>query len=185
MQKLPYSKFCKLFKVDKDEFDKECYEEFIYEAGDEGFPNEMDLDTFLDFCCSSEIDEDKFEDAIEKVSELGIVDFSTFRDDIDRDEYAEKRIYDPVTKTYSRPGSGTKCQGLTFVITGKVTSFKNRDAFADYVELQGGKVSGSISKKTSYLVNNDAASTSSKNMKAVELGIPIITEAEFIEKFGC
>lgn len=185
MKKLPYSKFCKLFKVDKEEFDKESYEEFIYEAGDEGFPNDIDYDTFIDLCFGSEIDEDKFEDAIEKASELGVVDFDTFREDIDRDDYAEKRIYNPTTKTYSRPGSGTKCQGLTFVITGKVSSFKNRDAFANYVELQGGKVSGSISKNTNYLVNNDASSTSSKNKKAMELGIPIITEVEFIEKFGC
>ena len=80
---------------------------------------------------------------------------------------------------------GDRCEGLTFVITGKVSVFKNRDAFTEYVEAQGGKVSGSVSKKTSYLVNNDASSTSSKNQKARELGIPIISEEEFIEKYGC
>ncbi len=184
-KKLPYAKFCKLFKVDKEEFDKDSYEEFIYEAGDEGFPSDIDYDTFVDLCYGSEIDEDMFDEAIEKVAELGIVDFDTFRDDIDRDEYAEKHIYDPKTKTYSKPGSGTKCQNLTFVITGKVSTFKNRDAFAKYVELQGGKVSGSVSKSTNYLVNNDAKSESSKNKKAKELNVPIITEAEFIDKFGC
>lgn len=184
-EKLPYAKFCKLFKVDKEEFDKDSYEEFIDEAGNEGFPNEMDYDTFIEICYGSEIDEDKFEDAVEKVSELGIVDFDTFRDEIDMDEYAEKSIYDPKTKTYSKPGSGTKCQDLTFVITGKLNKFKNRDAFTGYVELQGGKVTGSISKNTNYLVNNDASSDSSKNKKAKEMNIPIITEAEFIEKFGC
>lgn len=180
-------------KVDGTVYSSDIYEnlsewtdeEFICEAGEEGFPGDIDYDTFVELCYGSEIDEDQFEDAIEKVSELGVVDFDTFRDEIDQDEYAEKHIYDPKTKTYSKPGSGTKCQGLTFVITGKVNTFKNRNAFAEYVELQGGKVSGSISKSTSYLVNNDAASTSSKNKKAVELGVPIITEAEFIEKFGC
>ncbi len=76
------------------------------------------------------------------------------------------------------------CVGLTFVITGDVHSFTNRDAFKSYVEANGGKVAGSVSKKTSYLVNNDVESTSSKNMKARELGIPILSEDEFIAQFG-
>lgn len=80
--------------------------------------------------------------------------------------------------------SGSKCEGLTFVVTGKVEQFKNRDELSQYIETQGGKVSGSVSKNTDFLVNNDFASTSSKNTKAKELGVPIITEQEFIEKFG-
>ena len=76
------------------------------------------------------------------------------------------------------------CAGLTFVITGDVHSFKNRDAFKAYVKANGGKVSGSVSKKTDYLVNNDVKSTSSKNLKAKELGIPIISEDDFIARFG-
>lgn len=76
------------------------------------------------------------------------------------------------------------CTGLTFVITGDVHTFKNRDAFKEYVESRGGKVAGSVSKKTNYLVNNDATSNSSKNKKAHELSIPIITEDEFLSKFG-
>ena len=79
--------------------------------------------------------------------------------------------------------SGT-CQGFTFVITGDVHTFRNRDAFKAYVEQQGGKVAGSVSGKTSFLVNNDAASASSKNRKAQELNIPILTEDEFISRFG-
>ena len=74
--------------------------------------------------------------------------------------------------------------GLTFVITGDVHSFKNRDAFKAYVEANGGKVAGSVSKKTDYLVNNDVESTSSKNLKARELGIPILSEDDFIARFG-
>ncbi len=76
------------------------------------------------------------------------------------------------------------CVGLTFVITGDVHRFKNRDAFKAYVEANGGKVAGSVSKKTDYLVNNDVASTSSKNLKARELGIPILSEDDFIARFG-
>ena len=76
------------------------------------------------------------------------------------------------------------CAGLTFVITGDAHSFKNRDAFKAYVEANGGKVAGSVSKKTDYLVNNDVESTSSKNLKARELGIPILSEDDFIAHFG-
>ena len=76
------------------------------------------------------------------------------------------------------------CAGLSFVITGDVHTFKNRDEFKAYVESQGGSVKGSVSAKTDFLVNNDALSTSSKNMKAKELNIPIITEDEFIARFG-
>lgn len=74
--------------------------------------------------------------------------------------------------------------GKTFVITGDVYDFANRSEFKAYVESQGGKVTGSVSKKTDYLVNNDTESTSSKNKKAKELGIPIISEDTFIEMFG-
>ena len=76
------------------------------------------------------------------------------------------------------------CAGLTFVITGEVHRFKNRDAFKACVEANGGKVAGSVSKKTDFLVNNDLESTSSKNMKARELGIPILSEDDFIARFG-
>ncbi len=79
---------------------------------------------------------------------------------------------------------GGRCEGLVFVITGEVYHFKNRDAFKAYVEAEGGKVTGSVSKKTSYLVNNDAASLSAKNRKAQQLGVPLITEDEFLELFA-
>ena len=74
--------------------------------------------------------------------------------------------------------------GRTFVITGKLINFKNRDALKAEIESRGGKVTGSVSKNTSYLINNDTTSTSSKNKSAQALGIPIISEQEFIEKFN-
>lgn len=80
--------------------------------------------------------------------------------------------------------NGGTCAGITFVITGDVHIFKNRNEFKSYVESQGGKVTGSVSNKTDYLVNNDIESTSSKNKKAKDLGVPIITEDTFVEKFG-
>lgn len=80
--------------------------------------------------------------------------------------------------------SGGTCSGLTFVITGDVHVFRNRSEFKEYVEKQGGKVAGSVSGKTAFLVNNDAASASSKNRKASELGVAVISEEEFIARFG-
>ena len=74
--------------------------------------------------------------------------------------------------------------GLTFVITGKLNHFKNRDAIKDKIESLGGKVTGSVSKNTNYLINNDKDSTSSKNKSAKSLGIPILSEDDFIETFG-
>lgn len=74
--------------------------------------------------------------------------------------------------------------GLVFVITGKVNHFKNRDELKNKIESMGGKVTGSISKNTSYLINNDKNSTSSKNKNAKLLNIPIISEDDFIETFG-
>ncbi|MCL2864626.1 MAG: NAD-dependent DNA ligase LigA [Lachnospiraceae bacterium] len=74
--------------------------------------------------------------------------------------------------------------GKIFVITGNVTQFANRNAAKEFIESRGGKVSGSVSFKTDYLINNDVHSTSSKNKKAKELNVPIITEAGFIEMFG-
>lgn len=77
-----------------------------------------------------------------------------------------------------------KCSGLTFVITGDVYHYKNRDELKAYIEAENGKVTGSVTSKTNYLINNDIQSTSSKNKKAKELGIRIISEDEFITMFG-
>lgn len=72
-------------------------------------------------------------------------------------------------------------QGETFVVTGSVNHYKNRDELKADIVVHGGTVAGSVSSKTSYLINNDINSTSSKNQKAKSLGIPIITEEQFLE----
>ena len=79
---------------------------------------------------------------------------------------------------------GASMDGITFVITGSVTQFKNRKELQEFIELRGGKVTGSVTSKTNYLINNDNTSNSSKNKKAKELQIPILTEQEFMEQFG-
>lgn len=76
---------------------------------------------------------------------------------------------------------GSKINGLTFVITGSVEHYKNRDELKQEIESRRGKVSGSVSAKTDYLINNDVTSTSGKNKKANELGIKIISENDFLE----
>ena len=70
--------------------------------------------------------------------------------------------------------------GKAFVITGSLTHYKNRDELVSIIESMGGKVSGSVSAKTSFLINNDTESNSSKNKKAKQLGIPILSEQDFI-----
>ncbi len=79
---------------------------------------------------------------------------------------------------------GNTLSGLTFVITGAVHDYKNRDEFKASVEARGGKVAGSVSAKTSFLVANDKDSGTGKAAKAAELGVPVLTEDEFIEQFG-
>lgn len=74
--------------------------------------------------------------------------------------------------------------GKTFVITGSVEQFSNRSEAKEFIEARGGKVTGSVTKKTDYLINNDKTSASSKNKKAQELGIPILSEEDFLELAG-
>lgn len=80
-------------------------------------------------------------------------------------------------------GSDESLKGLTFVITGSLNGYENRDALKAEIESKGGKVSGSVSSKTSFLINNDINSGSGKNRDAKKLGIPIITEDEYIQRF--
>ena len=76
-----------------------------------------------------------------------------------------------------------KLKDLTFCVTGKVHIWKNRDSLSALIESLGGKVTGSVSKNTNYLINNDINSTSAKNKKAQELGIPILSEEDFQKIF--
>ena len=75
-------------------------------------------------------------------------------------------------------------QNMNFVITGSLEHFDNRNQAKELVESLGGKVTGSVTKKTNYLINNDTTSNSSKNKKARELGIPVISEEEFLKLAG-
>lgn len=107
-----------------------------------------------------------------------------YADEDHRDVFEKLLSILDIEQLEPKKNEGGTCQGVTFCITGDVHLFKNRDAFKAYVEAQGGKVTGSVSKKTNYLVNNDVESTSSKNKKARELSIPILSEEDFVSQFG-
>ena len=95
-------------------------------------------------------------------------------------------VNDHLTIIYEEPKeekTSNSLEGKVIVITGKLKHYKNRDALKAAIEAHGGKVSGSVTKNTSYLVNNDVTSTTAKNKTAKELGIPIITEEELIKIF--
>ena len=77
--------------------------------------------------------------------------------------------------------NGTAFTGMTFVITGSVEHFANRKELQALIESKGGKATGSVTSKTTYLINNDTQSSSSKNKKAKELGIPILSEEDFLK----
>ena len=94
---------------------------------------------------------------------------------------AEYMVFADAITAAQETGGGADLSGKTFVVTGAVYIFKNRDELKKKIESLGGKVAGSVSKKTDYLINNDSTSSSSKNLKAKELGIPIITEEEFVK----
>lgn len=100
---------------------------------------------------------------------LNIYDYLTFTDIIKNKE-ADKDAVD--------------LTGKTFVVTGNVNYFKNRDELTAKIEELGGKCSGSVSSKTDYLINNDISSPSNKNQKAQALGVPIISEEDFLEMIG-
>lgn len=74
--------------------------------------------------------------------------------------------------------------GMNFVITGGLTYFANRNDLKDAIEQKGGKVTGSVTSKTTCLINNDVASTSSKNKKARDLGVPVLSEKDFMAQYG-
>lgn len=84
---------------------------------------------------------------------------------------------------FEKSKTGDRLKGMTFVITGSLQHYENREAMVAVIESLGGKVSGSVSSKTTALINNDVNSTSGKNKKAKELSIPIISEEDFVREY--
>ena len=119
----------------------------------------------------------------EVLAEAWIQFFQNEKNNKITDRLLAELLLPPAPEEEEETGAGSGLAGLTFVITGSVERFKNRKELQELIEERGGKVTGSVTAKTSYLINNDSASSSSKNKKARELNIPIITEDEFIGQF--
>lgn len=99
-------------------------------------------------------------------------------------DYIVKNFLEIQYTTGTNLAQNNNLEGITIVITGKLKKFKNRDELKALIESRGGKVAGSVSKNTKYLINNDNTSASAKNVSAQKLSIPIVTEEEFIKIFN-
>ncbi len=116
--------------------------------------------------------------AIDGIGEVLAGTFHEFFRNEEQMQIVRKLLEEIVFEKEGASGSRT-LEGKTFVITGSVEQFANRNELKDYIEKSGGRVTGSVSKNTDYLINNDTTSGSSKNKKAKELGIPILSEQDF------
>ena len=118
------------------------------------------------------------------VPDIGGVTAGTIRSFFDAEE--NRKLLDELLELGLRMEStdndrSDELAGRTYVVTGEVTQFRNRAELVEFIEKRGGKCAGSVSKKTFALINNDLTSMSGKNKKAKELGIPILTEEEFLK----
>jgi NAD-dependent DNA ligase len=123
--------------------------------------------------------------AIDGIGEVIAAAYAAYMADLENCEIlnrllAELDIEQPLLEV---PSGTSPIEGKSFVVTGSLTHYPSRNAFKDLIEQKGGKVTGSVTGNTAALVNNDVTSTSSKNKKAKELGIPILTEEEFIKQY--
>lgn len=134
-----------------------------------------DFDCFYKECCMNKFDFTVLDDFGETMND-------SINDYIEKNVVMIGNLAKEMRFEKMQIASGSNnLNGKAFCITGSLTHFANRDEAKEKIEMNGGKVSGSISAKTSYLVNNDVTSTSGKNKKAKELGIPIISEEELIK----
>ena len=121
---------------------------------------------------------------LNQISGIGAVIAKSFVEYFQEEEHRkllEKLLKEVKIQQEEQSQEGKIFANLNFVITGNVEHFANRREVKEAIEIRGGKVTGSVTSKTNYLINNDIESSSSKNKKARELGIPIISENEFIE----
>ena len=127
------------------------------------------------------------EEELSNVSGIGPVLASAYVTYFSKERHTEelKKLLDELTIPEEEINTEEQIfENKVFVITGSVEHFANRNEVKTVIEAKGGKVTGSVTNKTDYLINNDVNSTSSKNKKAKELGIPIITEEEFLNMIG-
>lgn len=137
-------------------------------------------------CKAFDYDIDKIKSAsVEELSEIDMIGEVIAKSVVDYFSNEEKlNEFDNLLKELKvnipeKGETNAEVEGKTFVITGSLVTYENRNALKDLIESLGGKVAGSVSAKTDYLINNDVTSNSSKNKKAKELGVSIISEEDF------
>lgn len=121
---------------------------------------------------------------IEGIGDKMAEKFTEYFSDKENVEKLDRLLQEVTIKNPEVNHNAQNMEGLNFVVTGSVSHFANRNEVKEYIEQRGGKVTGSVTSKTNYLINNDIMSNSSKNKKAKELGIEIITEEQFIERWS-
>jgi DNA ligase (NAD+) len=134
----------------------------------------------LEALCSADVEELSAIDGIGDVIAASVSSY--FRNEKHKEQLEHLLQEIHITKEVVEEGSQT-LTGLTFVITGSLEHYENRNELKEVIEAKGGKVTGSVTGKTTCLINNDTTSTSSKNKKAKELGIPILSEEEFENEY--
>ncbi|MBQ3036303.1 MAG: NAD-dependent DNA ligase LigA [Lachnospiraceae bacterium] len=121
---------------------------------------------------------------IEGIGDVIAGTFCSYFRDMVKMQSLDELLQEVVLEKPEASADADKLKGKTFVVTGSVNHFNGRSELKEIIENMGGKVAGSVSAKTECLINNDTASTSSKNKKAKELNIPILSEEDFMEKYG-
>ncbi len=122
--------------------------------------------------------------AIEGVGEVIASAFVEYMEDEDNLQKLDHLMSELQVEAPAVEEGSQTMSGLNFVITGSLNHFANRSELKDIIEARGGKVTGSVTGKTTALINNDVTSTSSKNRKAKELGVPILSEEDFLSEYG-
>ena len=121
--------------------------------------------------------------AIEGVGEVIAGAFVRYMSDAEHVRQIENLLPQLHIEKPENSGASQNLAGLSFVVTGTLNNFENRNALKEEIEKRGGKVTGSVTSKTECLINNDVTSASSKNKKAKELQVPILSEEEFLQKY--
>ncbi|MCQ2539559.1 MAG: NAD-dependent DNA ligase LigA [Acetatifactor sp.] len=122
--------------------------------------------------------------AIDKVGEVIAKAFVEYTHNAENQRIIRKLLSEVTIEIPVIEEGSQTLEGCIFVITGSLNHFENRNELKDLIESKGGKVTGSVTGKTTCLINNDITSTSGKNKKAKELGVPILSEDDFLEQYG-
>ena len=121
--------------------------------------------------------------AVEGVGEVIASAFAEYMQDTDNAAKLDRLLMELRIQIPQAEENSQTLKDLSFVVTGSLNHFANRNDLKDLIEQMGGKVTGSVTGKTACLINNDITSGSSKNKKAKELGVPILSEDEFLSRY--